>query len=501
MHIHLIAVCGSGMGSLAQMLKAAGHSVTGSDANIYPPMSTQLESAGISCKQGFSAQHIHSDTDLVVVGNAVSSTNAEVQEVLKRGIPYLSFPQALARFFLKDRSPIVIVGTHGKTTTSALMAWVLESAGRDPGLMIGGWAKNFKGGAKIGSGPHFVVEGDEYDTAFFDKGPKFLHYQPRWAILTSIEFDHGDIYKDMDHLRSAFRAFVKLLPPNGTLVAAHGFSDVDEVIHGLACPVMRYGLEQSTARVGSRFAALPREAWGVGASEDRHHMLPDGPPHLEWQARAIHPNSSGIQFEAVFQGRPFARVDSPLLGRHNVQNALAVIAMAHQLGLSREEILHGMATFQGVKRRQEVVGVVNDIIIMDDFAHHPTAIYETLEGIRAGFPVRRLWAVFEPRSATSRRKVFQEAFAQAFQGADEVIIADLYAPEKIQPQERLDPARLVEDIQRKGQKARFIPTADEIVKDLTSHLRSGDIVCIMSSGGFGGIHSKLIAALQNKVKP
>ncbi|MCI0528355.1 MAG: Mur ligase domain-containing protein, partial [Nitrospira sp.] len=355
MNIHLIAVCGSGMGALAQMLKAAGHTVTGSDANIYPPMSTQLESAGIICKQGFSAQNINSDIDLVVVGNAVSSTNAEVQEVLKRGITYLSFPQALARFFLKDRSPIVVVGTHGKTTTSALMAWVLESAGRNPGLMIGGWAKNFKGGAKIGNGPHFVVEGDEYDTAFFDKGPKFLHYQPQWAILTSIEFDHGDIYKDMDHLRSAFRAFVKLLPPSGMLVAAHGFSDVDEVIQGLACPVVRYGLESL-----------------------------HGPPLTEWSARAIHPKSSGIHFEVVYQGKPFAHVDSPLLGRHNVQNALAVIAMAHQLGLSREEILHGIATFQGVKRRQEVVGMVNDIIIMDDFAHHPTAIYETLAGVRAG---------------------------------------------------------------------------------------------------------------------
>jgi UDP-N-acetylmuramate: L-alanyl-gamma-D-glutamyl-meso-diaminopimelate ligase len=393
-----------------------------------------------------------------------------VQEVLKRNIPYLSFPQALARFFLKDHSPIVIVGTHGKTTTSALMAWVLESAGRNPGFLIGGWAKNFKGGAKIGIGPYFVVEGDEYDTAFFDKGPKFLHYQPRWAILTSIEFDHGDIYKDLDHIKSAFHAFVKLLPPDGLLAAADGFSDVDEVSQGSACPVVRYGLEP--------------------VSSD-----------LDWQARAIHPNSSGIQFEAVYQGRFFAQVESPLLGRHNVQNTLSVIAVAHHLGLSREEILRGVATFEGVKRRQEVVGVVDDIMIMDDFAHHPTAIHETLAAVRAGFPGRRLWAVFEPRSATSRRKVFQEAFGQAFQEADQVIIADLYAPEKIQLQERLDPARLVEDIQKKGQKAKFIPTADEIVKDLTPQLVSGDLVCMMSSGGFGGIHSKLIAALQKRQNP
>jgi UDP-N-acetylmuramate: L-alanyl-gamma-D-glutamyl-meso-diaminopimelate ligase len=452
------------MGSLAQMLKAAGHTVTGSDANIYPPMSTQLEKAGIVCKQGFNPQNIDPKIDLVVIGNAVSSTNPEVQEVLKRNIAYLSFPQALARFFLKDRSPIVVVGTHGKTTTSALLAWVLESAGKDPGFMIGGWTKNFQSGAKVGTGPYFVVEGDEYDTAFFDKGPKFLHYQPRWAILTSIEFDHGDIYKDLDHIKLAFRSFVKLVPSTGLLVASREFPLVDEVIHDLACPVVRYGLE-GRAR--------------------------------EWQARNLSPKSGGMRFEVVYKGKSIAWVDSPLLGCHNVQNALAVIAMAQHLGLAMEEILQGIATFQGVKRRQEVVGMVNDIMIMDDFAHHPTAINETLSAIRLGFPERRLWAVFEPRSSTSRRKVFQKDFVQAFKEADQVIIADLYAPEKIQPQERLDPQRLVKDIQRVGQKAEFIPTPDEIVKALTAQLVPGDLVCIMSSGGFGGIHSKLLAALQN----
>ena len=468
MRIHFIAVCGSGMGSLAQMLKASGHTVTGSDANIYPPMSTQLEKAGIVCKQGFNPQNIDSKTDLVVVGNAVPSTNSEVQEVLKRNIPYLSFPQALARFFLKDHSPVVIVGTHGKTTTSALMAWVLEAAGKDPGVMIGGWTKNFQGGAKLGTGTYFVVEGDEYDTAFFDKGPKFLHYQPQWAILTSIEFDHGDIYKDLDHIKSAFRAFVKLLPSTGLLVASREFPLVEEVIHNLDCPVVRYGLGNEVS------------------SRDT------------WQARAIHPKPGRICFEVLYQGKPIAQVDSPLLGRHNVQNTLAVIAMAHHLGLSMEEILPGIATFQGVKRRQEVVGVVNDVIVMDDFAHHPTAIHETLAAVRLGFPERRLWAVFEPRSATSRRKVFQKDFVQAFKEADQVIIADLYAPEKIQPQERLDTQRLVKDLQNSGKKAEFVPTSDEIVKTLTPQLLPGDLVCIMSSGGFGGIHSKLLDTLRSK---
>ena len=466
MHIHFIAICGTGMGSLAQMLKASGHKVSGSDSNIYPPMSTLLKDAGIVCQPGFAPQNIDTfDIDLVVIGNAVSSSNVEVQEVLRRNIPYLSFPQALARFFLKDRSPIVITGTHGKTTTSALMAWVLESAGRDPGMLIGGWAKNFLGGSKIGSGPYFVVEGDEYDTAFFDKGPKFLHYMPRWAILTSIEFDHGDIYKNLEQIKSAFQAFVMLLPSTGMLVAAQEDPHVAEVIQDLDCTIVRYGLKCE----------------GGGS---------------EWLARDIRPRPGGVRFEVVHQGMALAEVDSPLLGRHNVRNALAVIAMAHHLGLSIEEIVHGIATFQGVKRRQEVVGVVDDILIMDDFAHHPTAIRETLAAIRMGFPERRIWAVFEPRSATSRSKVFQEDFVHAFGEADQVIVAGLYAPEKIQPHERLDPVRLVEDLNRKTQAAQFIPTSDEIVEVLCSHLVPGDIVCLMSSGGFGAIHSKLLAALQ-----
>ncbi|MGH7274930.1 MAG: UDP-N-acetylmuramate:L-alanyl-gamma-D-glutamyl-meso-diaminopimelate ligase [Nitrospiria bacterium] len=468
MRIHFIAICGTGMGSLAQMLKASGHKVSGSDSNIYPPMSTLLKDTGIVCQPGFAPQNIDSDIDLVVIGNAVSSSNVEVQEVLRRNIPYLSFPQALARFFLKDRSPIVIAGTHGKTTTSALMAWVLESAGRDPGMLIGGWAKNFLGGSKIGSGPYFVVEGDEYDTAFFDKGPKFLHYMPRWAILTSIEFDHGDIYKSLEQIKSAFQAFVMLLPSTGMLVAAQEDPHVADVIQDLDCPKVRYGL-------------------GCGGER---------PPYMEWSARDIRPRPGGMRFKVVHQDMALAEVDSPMLGRHNVRNALAVIAMAHHLGLSIEEIMHGIATFQGVKRRQEVVGVVDDILIMDDFAHHPTAIRETLAAIRMGFPGRRMWAVFEPRSATSRRKVFQEDFVHAFAEADQVIVAGLYAPEKIQPQERLDPVRLVEDLNRKTQAAQFVPTSDEIVDVLCSHLVPGDIVCLMSSGGFGAIHSKLLAALQ-----
>lgn len=463
MRIHFIAICGTGMGALAQLLKSSGYEVSGSDTHAYPPMSTQLERAGIQCHQGFSPRNIHPGIDLVIIGNAVSSSNPEVQEVLKREIPYLSFPQALASFFLKDRSSIVVAGTHGKTTTSALMAWVLESAGRDPGLMIGGWAKNFQGGAKVGTGPYFVVEGDEYDTAFFDKGPKFLHYQPRWAILTSIEYDHADIYKSMDHLKSAFRAFVGLLPSDGLLVAVHGDPFVEEVVRNLRCPIVRYGLNGG-----------------------------------EWQARDFHPEQGGMRFKAMYEGRPHLQVASPLVGRHNVKNALAVIAMAHHLGLTPEEIAKGIATFQGVKRRQEVVGVVDDIRILDDFAHHPTAIQETLAALRLSYPGHRIWAVFEPRSATSRRNIFQKEFVHAFRDADRVIVAGLFAPEKIKAPERLDPVRLVEDIRKTGQEAWFIPAAEDIVNELTAHLLPGDLVCIMSSGGFGGIHAKLLDALRSK---
>ena len=467
--IHLIAVCGTGMGSLALLLKASGYKVTGSDAQVYPPMSTLLEGAGIVYHQGFGPQHLDRDTDLVVIGNAVSKENAEVREVLQRRIPYLSFPQALARFFLKDRSPIVVTGTHGKTTTAALMAWVLESAGRRPGFLIGGWPRNFNGGARAGSGPYFVVEGDEYDTAFFDKGPKFLHYPPQQAILTGIEFDHGDIFGDLAQIRSAFRAFVERIPSTGLLVAVDGSPSVDQVIEGLSCPVVRYGLGEVSAPVLNR-----------------------------WSARAIQFGPKGMEFEATCGGSSVGRIACSLLGRHNVQNVLAVIATAQHMDLSTEEIQTGLATFQGVKRRLEVIDVVDDIMIMDDFAHHPTAVCETLAALRAGYPGRRLWAVFEPRSATSRMKVFQEDFRRAFKGADRVVIADLYAPHRIPAEERLDPLRLVEELREAGQTAWFLPDPDAIVQAMVPQLLPGDLLCVMSSGGFGGLHSKLIEALRGE---
>ncbi|HTN43278.1 MAG TPA: UDP-N-acetylmuramate:L-alanyl-gamma-D-glutamyl-meso-diaminopimelate ligase [Nitrospiria bacterium] len=463
-NIHLIAICGTGMAALARMLKAAGYRVTGSDANVYPPMSTLLEREGIPCRVGFRPENIEPDTNLVIIGNAVSKTNPEVQSVLDRGVPYRSFPQALAEFFLTDRTPIVIAGTHGKTTTAALMAWVLESAGLDPGFLIGGWVINFGANSRPGTGRYFVVEGDEYDTAFFDKGPKFLHYRPHAAILTSIEFDHGDIYNDLDEIKSAFRKFVRLIPSDGILFAVDGDPNVRAVIRDASCPRSTYGLN----------------------------------PTAGWCAEDVRFDSDGVSFRVKNGRRDLGPFRSPMVGRHNLVNALAVIGLASTLGLSSESIQKGIESFQGVKRRQEVLGEVAGVIVMDDFAHHPTAIRETLAGLRLRYPRRRIWAVFEPRSATSRRNVFQKEFPPSFDPADLIVIADIFASEKLPAGLRLDPKQVAEDLRGLGKEAEFIPTTEEIVRTISPRLKSGDLVCLMSSGGFDGIHGKLLKALEQR---
>lgn len=463
-HIHLIAICGTGMAALARMLKTAGYRVTGSDANVYPPMSTLLEREGIPYRVGFRPENIEPDTDLVVVGNAVSKTNPEVQSVLDRNIPYRSFPQALAEFFLKDRTPIVIAGTHGKTTTSALMTWVLESAGLNPGFLVGGWVINFDANSRPGTGRYFVVEGDEYDTAFFDKGPKFLHYRPHAAILTSIEFDHGDIYNTLDEIKTAFRNFVRLVPSNGILLTIDDDPNVRAVVRDASCPKSTYGLSSGA----------------------------------EWRAERVQFDSEGVAFHVRKGEKDLGMFRSPMAGRHNLVNALAVVGLASTLGLAPEVIQRGIASFQGVKRRQEVLGEVGGVIVMDDFAHHPTAIRETLAGLRLRYPRRRIWAIFEPRSATSRRNVFQKEFPWSFDPADRVVIANIFAPEKLQAGTPLDPKQVAEDLRSMGKEAEFISTTDEIVRTITPHLKSGDLVCVMSSGGFDGIHRKLLKALEQR---
>lgn len=462
-HIHLIAICGVGMSALAGMLQARGFHVTGSDQNVYPPMSTQLAALGIEVRQGFSPAHLADNPDLIIVGNAVSRSNPEVQAMLELGLPFLSFPQALAEFFLQDRHPIVVAGTHGKTTTASLMAWVLAADGLQPSFMIGGIPRNFGTNYQLGDGPYFVIEGDEYDTAFFDKGPKFLHYRPQSAILTSVEFDHGDIYRDLDHVKDAFRRFVQILPAKGFLAADVDYPHVRDLLSTAPCLWEGYG--RSTM--------------------------------AQWGAREIEWGETTTRFVVLRNGQPVGAVEWELMGWHNVHNALGVIAVASHLGIPFGRIREGLQSFTGVKRRQELRGIVHDIMVIDDFAHHPTAIRETLAALQARYRGRRFWAIFEPRSATSRRSTFQEAFVEALAGADHVIIAGLYNPDYIPPRERLSPERLAGDIAVKhGKDAHYIPDVDAIVAHIATHAQPGEVVVIMSNGGFGGIHEKLLSALQ-----
>ncbi len=455
MHIHLMGICGTGMTSLASLLKDEGHRVTGSDQNVYPPMSTQLEKLGIPVCEGYRPENLHPQPDLVVIGNVITKTNPEAEEVLRHNLPYLSMPQALAELFLKDRTPIVVAGTHGKTTLSTMTAWLLEAAGADPGFFIGGIGKNFGTGARKGTGTFFVIEGDEYDTAFFDKGPKFLHYRPNIAILTSIEFDHADIYRDLDHLMTSFKKLVAIMPPDGLLIACGDYPTVHDVVRDARCRVAFYGLEEG-----------------------------------DYHAHNVRVQERGTSFDLVGPRGTIA-LTSPLFGDHNLQNAIAAAACLIEAGIAPEKLQKGLPLFQSVARRQELVGDSGGITIIDDFAHHPTAVAKTIASIRARYPERRLWAIFEPRSNTSRRNIFQHEFAESFAKADIAVIASINNPEKIPEGERLDTDLLVRDIARAGTEAHHLPDVAKIDAHVTSHARAGDVILIMSNGSFGGLAQKL----------
>lgn len=452
------------MASLAGLLKDAGYNVSGSDNNIYPPMSTLLANCGIAIKPGFKKENITADIDLVIIGNAVSKTNEEVQAVLDTGMAYTSFPEALSRFFLEGRKSLVVAGTHGKTTTSSLLSWVLHAAGRKPGFMVGGWLKNFDTNYQIPKGDFFVTEGDEYDTAFFDKGPKFLHYRPYASILTSIEFDHADIYRDLDHIKEAFSNFVKLVDPSGFLIVEDSDSNIKDVITQARCAVETYGFS----------------------------------PEADWSVKSYQFQDGQGSFALRHKGREVGTFSVPMMGRHNALNAAAVTAVALKLGLSADEVRSALLGFRGVKRRQDIVGEQNGVVVIDDFAHHPTAIHLTLEAVKEAFPGCRLWAVFEPRSASSRRNVFQSTFPAGFRLADKAIIAGLFAPEKIKPEERLDPELMVKEMRRMGIDACLIPEVDEIVEFIGANSRPKDVVLVMSSGGFSGIHQKLLQRVSTR---
>ncbi len=459
--IYLIAICGTGMASLAGLLKKSGYRVTGSDSNIYPPMSTLLKSAGIDIKPGYRRANISDGIDLVVIGNAVSKDNEEVLAVQEKGLPYTSLSEALRRFFLEKRKSLVVTGTHGKTSTTALLSWVLHSAGHRPGFMVGGWVKNFDSNHAIPQGNFFVTEGDEYDTAFFDKGPKFLHYQPFASILTGIEFDHADIYRDIDHIKDSFRKYIETIDPEGFLLVEFSDRHAREVLAGATCTVETYGFSSDA----------------------------------DWSAEGYRFEGGSGHFTLRHQDKTAGTFRLPMIGRHNTENAVAVAAMGLKLGLTAGEIEKAFTDFQGIKRRQEIVGVKNGVTVIDDFAHHPTAIRRTLEAVREAYPGHRIWAVFEPRSATSRRKVFESKLPECFAEANRVILAELFAPDKIKPEERLDPKRVIKDINQNGGDAYFIPEVDTIVEKIAAECRPKDVVLIMSSGGFSGIHQKLLAQL------
>jgi UDP-N-acetylmuramate: L-alanyl-gamma-D-glutamyl-meso-diaminopimelate ligase len=463
-HVHLVAIAGVGMAALAGMLKQRGLWVTGSDERVYPPMSTLLKRLGIRVLEGYSAANLVPRPELVVIGNKVSRSNAEVQAVLSAGLPHLSFPEALAQFFLAGRRSLVIAGTHGKTTSTAMLAWVLEQAGRDPSLMVGGESLDFGGNFKLGAGEFFVVEGDEYDSAFFDKGPKFLHYRPSAVILTAVEFDHADIYRDLDAVKAAFRKLVALLPPAAPLVVAQDFAHAVEVAASAA-----------QAQVVSFGTGGPAE-WRLGELREA-----DG--HT-----AFHVRHAGCDAGEL-------RIKAP--GRINALNALGVYVMARSIGLSHDEIARGLANFSGVARRQEVVGDFCGITVIDDFAHHPTAVAGTVEAIRGRYPARRLWAIFEPRSNTSRRRVFQRDYVDALAAADRVILGGVFHKETdvVAAAELFSPEQLVEDLQRRGVTAQQLDSSDAIAELVGRESAGGDVVVMMSNGDFGGLRDKLIAAL------
>jgi UDP-N-acetylmuramate: L-alanyl-gamma-D-glutamyl-meso-diaminopimelate ligase len=475
--IHFVAIGGTGMGSLAGLLHARGLKVTGSDEKLYPPMSTALERWGIPVQEGFRAENVlEADPDLVVIGNAVRPDNPEARAAIDEGFTYRSFSDALYELAMAGRHSVVIAGTHGKTTTTSLVAYLLKATGRDPSLLVGGISLDFDGSFAEGQGAHFVVEGDEYDTAFFDKTPKFLHYHPRTLILTSVEFDHADIYRDLDHVKEAFRKLVAGMPADGTIVAATAHAGVRDVVQGAPCRVIGYAVDAPEAPAGSE-EQLARE----------------------WHARALAPDAVGTRFEIWQRGARSAHASTPLHGAFNVENSLGALAAVHALGVPLDDALAALPRFRGVKRRMEVRGTAGGVTVLDDFAHHPTAVAASLGAARARYPGRRVLAVFEPRSNTSRRAVFQSEYADALAHADIAFVrqvpdAPIYSAFG-EVRDRLSAEAIVGTLSRRGTPAVTHESVDELVDAIARSARSGDVVLVMSNGDFGGIWVKLLARL------
>jgi UDP-N-acetylmuramate: L-alanyl-gamma-D-glutamyl-meso-diaminopimelate ligase len=454
--LHFLGVCGTAMGAVAAALRDRGYDVTGSDENVYPPMSTFLESRGVHLLEGYRAGNVPADVDLVVVGNAITRGNPEIEAVLNRRLLYRSLPETLKDFFLRKRRNVVVTGTHGKTTTTALIAWIFRQAGRDPSFLVGGIAKDLGQGAFFSESEHFILEGDEYDTAFFDKRSKFLHYLPECLVINNIEFDHADIFDNLDEIKLSFRRLVNIVPSAGCIWINADDPNCADVTQGALGPVE-----------------------GVGFTAVATHRI------------------EAARFERGITRFRFGKVDfeMQLLGEFNVRNAAMAVAVSRAYGLSSTDIQRGLASFTGVARRQEIRGEVNGIKVIDDFGHHPTAVRETLTGLRQRFPGKRIWAIFEPRSNTTRRAVFQNALPGALKLADGVILAQVAKIDQLPPDDRLDPLKVVDSIVANGIPAFYEPDVDNIVTRLKPLARPGDVIVVFSNGGFCGIHQRLLAEL------
>ena len=466
MHYHLIGIAGVAMGSLAGLLKAKGHRVTGSDMGAYPPMSTQLDQLGIEYALRFDPANLEPTPDVVVVGNAISRGNEELEAVLDRRLNYTSAANTIKEEFLKGRHVLAVAGTHGKTTTTAILAWLLESAGMDPSFLIGGVSENFGTSFRLSDSEYFVIEADEYDTAYFDKGPKMWHYLPRTAVVTNVEFDHADIFRDETAYSFAFERFINLIPRTGTLVA---------------------GWETPIARELSTKSLAPVESFGVEE--------PDLSGHPRWRPERIEYGPAGTTFDVNHEGARLGRVRTPFSGAFNVRNCLAALAAASAVGADWDRMVEGLRTLKVVRRRMEVMGEVRGVTVIDDFAHHPTAVRETIAATRQRFVGRRVVAIFEPRSYTAQLRKFQQPYREALGNADRVVLAGLFHPERYDANMGLDPEELASSLRADGVETDYIPEVDRIVDAIAPAAQSGDVLLVMSNGGFGGIHKKLLATL------
>lgn len=455
-HLHFIGICGTAMGSVAAALNERGFTVTGSDEKVYPPMSTFLESRGVKLMEGYRPENIPANADLIVVGNAISRGNPEVEAVLNRRLTYLSLPETLKLFFLRGKHNLVVTGTHGKTTTTSFLTWVLREAGLDPAYLIGGIPKNLGQGCSLHESKFTVIEGDEYDTAFFDKRSKFLHYLPELVIVNNIEFDHADIFADLDAIKLSFKRLLNIVPSEGMVLINGDDPNCIDVARDCRAQLVEVGFGPNAAR------------------------------HI----REVRYSPEGSEFSLLDH-----KFRTPLIGEYNVRNCAMAISAAHFYGVSLDKIAAAISSFQGIKRRQEVRGTVKGITILDDFGHHPTAIRETLRGLRHQYAGRRLWALFEPRSNTTRRAVFQHDLPKALSEADGVILSQVARMDQLKPEERLDPERVIEDIAATGRPAFYEPGVDEIIARLKPLVKEGDVVVILSNGGFGGIHERLLKEL------